>query len=127
MKDASEYLIDVRSLILLNDLVQHWQIIREEAQVDRGVLRYRLQLSNQDILDIFERFIIANEQVTITRYSYHWQRSNQEFVKRWDNAPHYPTLVTYPHHVHDGSEDHVLSHPSVKLTDVLIIIRQLIT
>ena len=46
MRDASEYLIDVRSLILLDDQVQHWQIIREEAQVDRGVLRYRLQLSN---------------------------------------------------------------------------------
>ena len=108
MRDASEYLIYVRSLILLDDQVQHWQIIREEAQVDRGVLRYRLQLSNQDVLDIFERFVITNGQVTVIRYGYHWQRSNQEFVKRWDNAPHYPHLATYPHHLHDGSEDHVL-------------------
>ena len=127
MRDASEYLIYVRSLILLDDQVQHWQIIREEAQVDRGVLRYRLQLSNQDVLDIFERFVITNGQVTVIRYGYHWQRSNQEFVKRWDNAPHYPHLATYPHHLHDGSEDHVLSHPPVKITDVLTIIRQLIT
>lgn len=127
MRDASEYLVYVRSLILLDDQVQHWQIIREEAQGDNGVLRYRLLLRNQDLLDIFERFVIVNGQVTVTRYSYHWQRSTQEFIKRWDNAPHYPNLTTYPHHLHDGDENHVLPHSSIKITDVLTIIRQIIS
>lgn len=127
MRDASEYLVYVRSLILLDDQVQHWQIIREEAQGDNGVLRYRLLLRNQDLLDIFERFVIVNGQVTVARYSYHWQRSTQEFIKRWDNAPHYPNLTTYPHHLHDGDENHVLPHSSIKITDVLTIIRQIIS
>lgn len=127
MRDASEYLVYVRSLILLDDQVQHWQIIREEAQGDNGVLRYRLLLRNQDLLDIFERFVIVNGQVTVARYSYHWQRSTQEFIKRWDNAPHYPNLTTYPHHLHDGDENHVLPHSSIKITDVLTTIRQIIS
>lgn len=127
MRDASEYLLYVRSLILLDDQVQHWQIMREEAQGDRGMFRYRLVFFNEDLLDIFERFVIMNGQATVLRYSYHWQRATQEFVKRWDNAPHYPNLTTDPHHLHDGNEDHVLAHPPVKITDVLTIIRQLIT
>lgn len=60
MKDASAYLAYVRSLILMDDQVQHWQIFREEAQGDNGLLRYRLLLHNQDRLNIFERFTIAN-------------------------------------------------------------------
>jgi hypothetical protein len=101
--------------------------MREEVQGDNGVLRYRLLLINQDLLDIFERFTIEQGQATIIRYSYHWQRSNQQIRKRWDNAPHYPNLATYPHHIHDGDENHVLPSLYVKLTDVLTIIRQIIS
>lgn len=127
MRDASEYLVYVHSVILLDDQVQHWQIIREEAQGDNGLLRYRLLLCNQDLLDIFERFMVNQGQVTITRYSYHWQQSSQQLVKRWDNAPHYPSLTTYPHHLHEGDENNVLTHLQIKITDVLSIIRQIIS
>jgi len=124
VKDASEYLIYTRSIILLDNQVQHWQIIREEEQGDNGLLKYRLLLYDQDLLDVFERFIVKQGQVTITRYSYHWQQSSEQLVKRWDNAPHYPSLTTYPHHLHDGDENNVLPHPQIKITDVLSIIRQ---
>ena len=124
MKDASEYLIYTRSIILLDNQVQQWQIIREEEQGDNGLLKYRLLLYNRDLLDIFERFIVKQGQVTITRYSYHWQQSSEQLVKRWDNAPHYPSLTTYPHHLHDGDENNVLPHLQIKITDVLSIIRQ---
>lgn len=127
MRDASDYLIYVRSIILLDDQIQHWQIIREEAQGDNGLLRYRLLLRNQNLLDVFERFTIEQGQPTIIRYSYHWQRADQQLVKRWDNAPHYPNLATYPHHIHDGDENHVLPCPNVKLIDILTMIRQIIS
>ena len=125
MKDAADYLLYIRSVILLADQVQHWQIMREEAQGNTGLLRYRLFLQNDDLLDIFERFTVEHGKTLITRYSYHWQRANQQVVKRWDNAPHYPTITTYPHHLHDGDENNVLPHPSIKLTDDLTLIRQI--
>lgn len=126
MKDAADYLLYIRSVILLDDQVQHWQIMREEAQSNTGLLRYRLLLHTDDVLDIFERFTIEQGKAFITRYSYHWQRANQQFVKRWDNTPHYPAIATHPHHLHDGDENNVLPHPSIKLTDVLTLIRQTI-
>ncbi len=125
MKDAADYLLYIRSIILLADQVHHWQIMREEAQGNTGLLRYRLLLHNDDVLDIFERFTVEQGKAFITRYSYHWQRANQQFVKRWDNAPHYPTITTYPHHLHDGDENNVLPHPSITLMDVLTLIRQI--
>jgi hypothetical protein len=125
VKDASEYLVYIRSVILLDEQVQHWQIMREEAQGHMGLLRYRLFLQNGDLLDLFERFTIEQEQILVTRYSYHWQRANQQFIKRWDNAPHYPAIATYPHHLHDGDENNVLPHPSITLMDVLTFIRQI--
>jgi hypothetical protein len=33
------------------------------------------------------------------KYAYHWQ--GQKFIRRWDNAPHWETVSTFPHHVHE--------------------------
>jgi hypothetical protein len=33
-------------------------------------------------------------------YSFHWQDSKGVLIRRWDNAPHYKNLSTFPHHVH---------------------------
>jgi Family of unknown function (DUF6516) len=32
------------------------------------------------------------------KYSFHWQSSNGDLIIRWDNAPHFPDLITFPHH-----------------------------
>ncbi len=42
-------------------------------------------------------------------YAYHWeQRRQQGRLYRWDNAPHYPTINSFPAHLHDGDEDTVV-------------------
>jgi len=45
--------------------------------------------------------------VTISEHlasiSYHWAGSNGQLIKRWDNTPHHPDLMSFPHHVHDGA------------------------
>lgn len=47
-------------------------------------------------------------------YAYHWERRRQTGeIFRWDNAPHYPKLSTYPDHFHKGDENSVVeSHLS---------------
>jgi hypothetical protein len=34
------------------------------------------------------------------KYSYHWQKQDGTLISRWDNAPHWPDIRTYPHHTH---------------------------
>lgn len=38
------------------------------------------------------------------RYSYHWQTKEGKMLLRWDNAPHWKQLKTYPHHKHLGKK-----------------------
>ena len=67
---------------------------------------------------MFEFFKIESGQVEIIKYSFHWQTENKELIKRWDNAPHHPEIATYPHHVHDGSEDSVFPYLPVDIEDI---------
>ncbi|MEA3359588.1 MAG: DUF6516 family protein [Thermodesulfobacteriota bacterium] len=39
--------------------------------------------------------------------SFHWQDRVDNLIKRWDNAPHFPDLKGFPHHVHIGKNDTV--------------------
>lgn len=39
------------------------------------------------------------------KYAFHWQSSNGDLIIRWDNAPHFPDLLTFPHHKHLTSSE----------------------
>lgn len=52
-------------------------------------------------------------------YAYHYQQADGAFVFRYDNARHYFELPTFPHHKHEGDEEHVIAHPAPTLSDVL--------
>ncbi|MFW5640505.1 MAG: toxin-antitoxin system TumE family protein [Thermodesulfobacteriota bacterium] len=34
------------------------------------------------------------------RYRFHYMDRDDNLITRWDNAPHYRDLKTFPHHVH---------------------------
>jgi hypothetical protein len=57
------------------------------------------------------------------RYSYHWERKAIDgTIYRHDNAPHqkWQSVSTFPHHFHEGSEDHVIaSYLSAKPEEAL--------
>lgn len=44
-------------------------------------------------------------------YSYHYQNADENLIFRYDNAPHYPDLVTAPHHKHRGENDVISASP----------------
>ena len=122
MKNAGDYLAHIKALIALNHQVVHWMVVREEAQGDMGLLRYRLTLRDGGLLEMFERFQVIEERLRVTKYSFHWQAVDGQLRKRWDNAAHHPEISTHPHHVHDGAEDNVLPHEPISAEEVLVII-----
>jgi len=50
-------------------------------------------------------------------YSFHWQDKNNKLIIRWDNAPHYPDQITFPHHKHIS--DKLLESQEISLGEVL--------
>ena len=122
MINAAEYLASVKARIVAYPQVVRWVVVREEAQGDMGLLRYRLTLRGGGLLEMFERFQIVEGSVQVTTYSFHWQDAAGQLLKRWDNAAHHPEVLTRPHHVHDGAEANVRLHGPISVEEVLTLI-----
>jgi hypothetical protein len=67
-----------------------------------AIERLRIFLQDDSFVDVWLS--------TSGKYSYHWEhRHIRGLIHRHDNAPHskWKTVVTFPKHFHDGSEDNV--------------------
>lgn len=124
MNQATDYLAYVKALIVLYPQVLHWAVLREEALEEMGLFRYRLTLGDGSQLEMFERFQVIAESVTVAKYSFHWQDAAGQLLKRWDNAAHHPEVAPHPHHVHDGAETNVLAHDPMNAEKVLELITE---
>ncbi len=71
MRDAADYLTRIKALVVANPKVVRWSVVREEAQGEIGLFRYRLTLCDGSLLEMFEFFRIE-EGVQVIKYSFHW-------------------------------------------------------
>ena len=126
MKDASDYLNAIKAFIVLTPEITRWEIIREEAQGDVGLFRYRLTWSDGSLLEMFELFAVEDQTICVQKYSFHWQTQNGSLIKRWDNAAHHPEVKTHPHHIHDGVELNVLPCQPVDAEAIITLIVDII-
>lgn len=81
--------------------------------------RYKLTMSDGSLLELTERLIEERETLSLKKYRHHWQRPDGKVRKRWDNAPHHSEIDTFPHHLHDNSENNVVRHNEINGLDVL--------
>lgn len=64
--------------------------------------KLRLNLRDHSFLDIW---LSADGD-----YAYHWEhRRRSGRLYRWDNAPHYPKVETFPNHFHNGDENNIVA------------------
>ncbi|MFQ5812616.1 MAG: DUF6516 family protein [Anaerolineae bacterium] len=90
--------------------VSEVEVINRVDEPDLQVLYLKARLTDDSVLYIRE---------TITphfdNYSYHWQTADNRIICRWDNAAHWPSVATYPHHCHVGSQENVQpsEHPTI--------------
>lgn len=66
----------------------------------QGSLEGRLTFVDGSMLDFDETFLVRNRRITKLRYTYHYQDESGALIFRYDNAPHFPNLPTYPNHKH---------------------------
>ena len=93
-----------------NPFVSELEIVNRVDEPELQVLHLKARLIDGSVLYIRE---------TITpdfdKYSYHWQTADNRIICRWDNAPHWLSVTTYPHHCHMGSQENVQpsEHPTM--------------
>jgi len=78
-----------------NPLISSLRVVEIDEVFTRSVLRIRCNLlPSSHYLDIK---LIQTENETI--YSY--QLYTDHPIIRWDNAPHFPAITSFPHHFHN--------------------------
>jgi hypothetical protein len=117
------YLRRLDALLSTTALVRDVEIVRRsirDTEFEKVLhYRYRVLLTNGGMVEMTERVLEARGTLEVSKYRHHWQDRNGLLIKRWDNAPHYRAIETFPHHLHDGAEDHVVSHPATTGLEVL--------
>jgi hypothetical protein len=118
-----EYLRDLDTLLSTSPAVYEVEIVRRtlrDTDVEKVLnYRYRVTLVNGGCIEMTERVLETQRILEVTKYRHHWQDRDGLLLKRWDNAPHHPTVETFPHHLHDGAEDRVVDHPATTGFDIL--------
>ncbi len=79
-----------------------------------GYFKATLSFYNNSKLFLFELVEIINERPIIEKYRYHYQDANEKLVFRWDNAPHFPKMKSFPHHLHLGNKVRESEQPSIQ-------------
>ena len=117
------YLQGIDALLSASPLVRDVEIVRRairDTEFEKVLhYRYRVLLANGDFIEMTERVLEAQGRLEVTKYRHHWQDRQSRLLKRWDNAPHYPAIDTFPHHLHDRTEDYVVPHPATTGLEVL--------
>jgi len=100
---------------MLTDLFQRYEEIIASWSVshfDREGpdLRLKARVVFTDGSELHIRQIVIDG--AMMKYAYHWQTSAGILIARWDNAEHWPDIVTFPHHKHVRGDDGTSVQPS---------------
>jgi len=83
-----------------------------------GLIRCRVVFWDGSYLDLYE---VVNTELGYpvrVHYAYAYVREGQR-IFRYDNAPHHPEVVTYPHHKHIGPMDRPSPADQPSLSQIL--------
>jgi hypothetical protein len=104
---SSDLVIDVE--IIAMTIEPKTQSLRAKAILKKGYVLY----VNEGIGENYRR------------YSYHLQRDDK-MIRRWDNAPHWKDIRTFPFHLHFSDKDKPIECDEVFVSDVLLEIKNII-
>jgi hypothetical protein len=104
---------EILDVLSNSDIVLEIAVIALVQEPGRQALRAIISLKGGYVLHINE-----SHGRDFRSYSYH-VRKGDIMVHRWDNAPHWPNMKTFPHHLHLGSEKNAFECREFFVEDVL--------
>jgi predicted RNase H-like nuclease (RuvC/YqgF family) len=89
---------DILDAISTSEIVLELVVLVLVEEPGKQALRARASLKGGYVMYVTEAFGKG-----FRSYSYHIQKDGK-MVRRWDNAPHWPEMETFPHHYHLNGE-----------------------
>ena len=109
----SGYLSEIEHAV--GELADAYVELYEEEIItaERANLRIRIRMANEYLLELNEAVISEAGQIKRLGYRYHFQDRYNDIVFRYDNTPHFPKLVSFPHHKHIKNQVIEIDPPSI--------------
>ena len=128
MRSPQAYIAQIKARLLNSSIIEVFTVVDHHFSSDRGYIRVRFNLNNGDFLEASEYFYVQDEQIIQARYRYQWMDNSQRVLRRrWDNAPHFREIATFPHHVHVDREDNVMPSHRFGILELIDILESLLT
>jgi hypothetical protein len=109
----ADYLDAVEQAVesLANVYVEHY--VEEILTEKRANLRIRLRFTKGHLLELNEAVIVEADKLISLDYRYHCQDAQNCLLFRYDNAPHFPDLASFPHHKHLPADTVASDKPTI--------------
>lgn len=99
-----QYFDLIEARLIESSVIVSYQVLGKEITPSDGKLRIKAKASDGSVIELFEYVAEIDKSIHLLKYSYHWQDSQGNLIRRWDNAPHYRNLLNSTHHVHIGND-----------------------
>ena len=97
------------------EYIQSYHIHQFEQNGNNLRLKMAINFNNESKLFVKEIIIDGEKR----KYAYQWINKKNELICRWDNAPDWPDIETFPHHKHVGTENNVKPSENIEFASVL--------
>jgi len=120
------YFQQIQEIVEDSPLVLLSEVNFEKRGGYEGFIRGDLLFEDGSILH-FREFIDTEVEPDRMMYAYQYLSSEKELIFRYDNSPHHKKLQlpTYPHHKHEGEENHVIPANPPDLHQILELITEM--
>ena len=102
-----------------SDIIKHYDIAKFRVAGDSYQLTGKIVLKDDTLL-FFKDYLFLDGA---RKYSFHWQDTAGNCIVRWDNAPHYQNVSSFPFHKHVGKREDIAESSPVKMEAVLKYVR----
>ncbi len=115
--------MEIEHDIISCPFVHSHNLIKDKRSVYIGLIEGVKFLDNSTLH--FMEFVDVGKKIEKYKYSYHYRDNSRSLIFRYDIAPHYRNIETFPYHKHEGKNKVVASkEPSLK--EVMFEIEKLI-
>ena len=94
-----KYFQEIESQIAGNPHVSESHILKDTRSLHIGIIEGEVLFIDESALHFIE-FVNVKEKTSVYKYSYHHQDRKKRLIFRYDMAPHFKKLETFPHHKH---------------------------
>lgn len=100
------------TLLAFDAIIMSYSIAEKAYSNTKGYFQATIIFQDNSRIELAE--VIDTHKDTITKYRYHYMDKDNALIFRYDNAPHYPFLPTFPHHKHTPSQVLPSSPPTLQ-------------